>query len=234
MLLYIVRHGDPDYATDTLTERGRLQAEAVAKRLAASGIDRVFTSPMGRARETAEPTCKLLGLDYTVEEWAHEIGDEKMTSYPDGKLKSISHIPNTVFRQNGNIYLPYEKACECTAIDETNMPHALRFIEENGNKFLERLGYKAEDGVYRILKGSDERVALFCHTAFARAWLSILLHIPLHIVWASFQVTHTSVTVLEFKNHESGFTAPKCLCLSDMSHLFSEGLDMIYDNMVQL
>ena len=198
MLLYIVRHGDPDYATDTLTERGRLQAEAVAKRLAASGIDRVFTSPMGRARETAEPTCKLLGIDYTVEEWAHEIGDEKMTSYPDGKLKSISHIPNTVFRQDGNIYLPYERACKCTAIDETNMPAAIRFIEENGNSFLERLGYKAEGGVFRILKESDERVALFCHTAFARTWLSILLHIPLHIVWASFQVTHTSVTVLDF------------------------------------
>ena len=63
MLLYIIRHGDPIYETDSLTERGRAQAEAVAKRLAASGIDRVFSSPMGRARQTAEPTCRLLGLD---------------------------------------------------------------------------------------------------------------------------------------------------------------------------
>ena len=234
MLLYIVRHGDPDYTTDSLTDRGILQANAVAKRLAASGIDRVFTSPMGRARQTAEPTCKLLGIDYEVEEWTHEIGDEKMTPYPDGVMKSISHIPNTVFRQDGNIYLPYERACECTAIDQTNMPDALRFLEENGNEFLERLGYKAEGGLFRTVRPNDDRVALFCHTAFARAWLSILLHIPLHIVWASFQVTHTSVTVLEFKNYESGFTAPKCLCLSDMSHLFSEGLDMIYDNKVKL
>ena len=50
MLLYIVRHGDPDDTTDSLTERGVLQAEAVAKRLAEAGIDRIFTSPMGRAR----------------------------------------------------------------------------------------------------------------------------------------------------------------------------------------
>ena len=234
MLLYIVRHGDPDYTTDSLTDRGILQANAVAKRLAASGIDRVFTSPMGRARQTAEPTCKLLGIDYEVEEWTHEIGDEKMTPYPDGIMKSISHSPNTVFRQDGNIYLPYERACECTAIDQTRMPDAIRFLEESGNEFLERLGYKAEGGLFRTVRPNDDRVALFCHTAFARAWLSILLHIPLHIVWASFQVTHTSVTVLEFKNYESGFTAPKCLCLSDMSHLFSEGLDMIYDNKVKL
>lgn len=62
MLLYIVRHGDPDYVTDTLTERGKLQAEAVGKRIAASKIDRIFSSPMGRARQTAEPACRILGL----------------------------------------------------------------------------------------------------------------------------------------------------------------------------
>ena len=35
MLLYMIRHGDPDYSTDTLTERGWQQAEAVGKRIAA-------------------------------------------------------------------------------------------------------------------------------------------------------------------------------------------------------
>lgn len=32
MLLYLIRHGDPDYTTDSLTERGIAQAEAVGKR----------------------------------------------------------------------------------------------------------------------------------------------------------------------------------------------------------
>ena len=74
MLLYIIRHGDPDYATDTLTERGKLQAEAVGKRMLAAKIDRIFTSPMGRARETAAPACRMLGLTAQVEDWAAEIG----------------------------------------------------------------------------------------------------------------------------------------------------------------
>ena len=39
MLLYIIRHGDPDYTTDSLTQRGILQAEAVSKRLFDSKID---------------------------------------------------------------------------------------------------------------------------------------------------------------------------------------------------
>lgn len=53
MLLYIIRHGEPDYTTDTLTERGWTQAEAVGKRIYDAKIDRIFSSPMGRAKQTA-------------------------------------------------------------------------------------------------------------------------------------------------------------------------------------
>ena len=226
MLLYIVRHGDPDYKTDSLTERGVLQAEAVGKRIAASGIDRIFSSPMGRARMTAEPACRLLGLECHIEDWTHEIGDEIKTPYPDGVIKSISRLQNTVFRENGNINIPYERTCECPGIRESRMDEAIRTIEKNGNDFLERLGYKYENGVYRILRPNEDKVALFCHAAFGRAWLSILL--PLHIMWSSFSYMHTGVTVLEFRNNEDGFTAPHCLCYSDMSHLYAHGPDMNY------
>ncbi len=234
MYLYIVRHGDPIYVTDTLTERGKLQAEAVGKRIAAAGVSRIFSSPMGRAKETAEPACRLLGLDYTIEEWTHEIEDERLTPYPDGVLKSVSLLPNVVFRENGNVDLPYDRALSCTGMNESNMGVAVDYIERNGKAFLERLGYREENGVYRILYPNEEKVALFCHAAFTRAWLSVLLHIPLHMMWSSFSLTHTGVTVLEFKNYESGFTAPRCLCFSDMSHLYAEGLDMKHNNEITL
>lgn len=230
MFLYIIRHGDPIYETDSLTERGKLQAEAVGKRIAASGIDRIFSSPMGRARMTAEPACRLLGLECNIEEWAHEIQDERLTPFPDGKLKSVTNVQNTHYRENGNIYLPYERAYEAQGFNQTRMKEAVDYIEENGRAFLERLGYKEENGVYRILYENEEKVALFCHSAMARAWLSTLLHIPIHLMWASFFYNHTGVTVLHFKNNPDGFTAPRCLCYSDMSHLYSHGPDMIYDN----
>ena len=234
MLLYIIRHGDPDYTNDTLTERGKLQAEAVGKRMYKAKIDRIFSSPMGRAQETAEPACRLLGLPKTIEDWTHEIEDERLTPFPDGKLKSITDVQNTYYRENGNINLPYERAYECAGLSEAHMEPIVKYIEESGNEFLERLGYKEENGVYRILRKNEEKVALFCHTAFSKAWLSSLLHIPLHIMWASFHNTHTSVTVVEFKNNENGFTAPKCLCFSDISHLYAEGLDTLHDNMVEI
>ena len=234
MLLYIVRHGAPVYVTDSLTERGKRQAEAVGKRIYDSQIDRIFSSPMGRALETAEPACRLLGLECNIEEWTHEIGDERLTPFPDGKLKSITNVQNTYYLENGNVDLNYNEAFTCTGINESDIKSAVDFIERHGNDFLERLGYKKENGVYKILRNNEEKVALFCHSAFARAWISVLLHIPFHIMWSSFSYTHTGVTVLEFKNNPNGITAPRCLCFSDMSHLYAQNEDMIYDNKIEL
>ena len=67
-----------------------------------------------------------------------------------------------------------------------------------------------------------------------KVWLSVLLYIPLHIMWASFEYTHTGVTVLEFKNNPNGVTAPKCLCYSDVSHLYAEGPDMRHNNGIEI
>lgn len=234
MVLYIIRHGDPIYSTDSLTERGKLQAEAVAKRMQQAGINKVFSSPMGRAKMTAEPTCRVLGLDCTIEDWTHEIEDERLTPFPDGKMKSVTLVQNTYYRENGNILLPYERAYECQGISESRMNEIVPKIEAGGREFLERLGYKEENGVYKILYPNEDRVALFCHSAMGRAWLSTLLHIPLHIMWASFAYTHTGVTIIEFANNENGVTAPRCRCFSDMSHLFAAGLDMCHDNNIEI
>jgi len=234
VLLYIVRHGDPDYATDSLTERGILQAEAVGKRIRDSKIDRIFSSPMGRARQTAEPACRLLGLEYTVEEWTHEIGEERYTSFPDGKRKSVTLVQNTYLRENGAWDLPYSQGLQCQGFRDTKLAEYFPYIEENGKIFLEKLGYREENGNYRILYPNEERVALFCHAAFARAWLSMLLKIPVHTMWASFDYCHSGVTILNFRNYSNGWTAPQCLCYNDLSHLYAYGPAMLYNNKIEL
>ena len=165
MLLYIVRHGDPDYTTDSLTEKGLIQAEAVGKRMFDAGIDRIFSSPMGRAKQTAEPACRLLGKEYTIEPWAHEIGEEMYVEFPDGKRKAIGYMPNIRFFEQDNLFRPYEDYKELYPFNECTVDTALDYIWENGNDFLERLGYKYENGMYRILQPNEEKVALFCQIA---------------------------------------------------------------------
>ena len=45
MKLLIVRHGDPDYAKDSLTEKGWREARYLSERLIKMGIDDFYVSP---------------------------------------------------------------------------------------------------------------------------------------------------------------------------------------------
>ena len=49
MLLFYIRHGDPIYTPDQLTDLGQRQAEAVGHRLGLYGIDKIFSSTSTRA-----------------------------------------------------------------------------------------------------------------------------------------------------------------------------------------
>ena len=73
MRLIFVRHGEPNYADDCLTETGKIQAEKVVERLHGEGIEEIWASSMGRARETAEPTAKALGLDVKTIDFMREV-----------------------------------------------------------------------------------------------------------------------------------------------------------------
>ena len=53
MRLLIVRHGDPDYEHDTLTEKGWREAELLAERLSKLNVKEFYVSPLGRAKDTA-------------------------------------------------------------------------------------------------------------------------------------------------------------------------------------
>ena len=229
MLLYIIRHGDPIYNPDTLTPKGRLQAQALAKRLAVHGLDKVYSSPMGRAVETAQPTCELLGLPLNTEEWTREIDDRFMLTMPDGSTKFVVNVENTVYRAQDCIDLgkDWHKAEIFGSIDAKK---EYELLCEKSDEFLARHGYTREGGVYKITGGNSDRIAVFCHGGFISMWLSHLLGISPHIFMAGIGINHTGVTILDFENRESGYTAPYCLALSDVSHIYKENLPLRFTN----
>ena len=76
--LFILRHGEAGNRMTVvekdserpLTPEGRTEMEKIAKSLKAIGLqtDRIYTSPLRRARETAEIAAKILQIP-TLEEW---------------------------------------------------------------------------------------------------------------------------------------------------------------------
>ena len=70
--IFLARHGESDWnvakrfqghSDRPLTERGRQQAHALADLVASQEIDAVYTSPLSRARETAEIVAVRAGLE---------------------------------------------------------------------------------------------------------------------------------------------------------------------------
>ena len=72
MKLIFIRHGDPDYANDTLTERGWKEAEALSKRVSKWDIDKIYCSPLGRAQDTASVSLKLMNRTAETKDWLRE------------------------------------------------------------------------------------------------------------------------------------------------------------------
>ena len=72
MKLVIVRHGDPDYSIDSLTEKGWKEVEYLSERLAKLDVKEFYVSPLGRARDTASLTLKKMNRTATECDWLQE------------------------------------------------------------------------------------------------------------------------------------------------------------------
>jgi probable phosphoglycerate mutase len=94
-----------------LSDRGRAQAERVAERLAGLSVDALYSSPLERACETAEPTAARTGLavahdDGLLEcdfgEWTGAaIAD--LTALPE--WQTVQHSPSAFRFPNGESFL---------------------------------------------------------------------------------------------------------------------------------
>ena len=69
MNLVIIRHGDPDYEHDTLTEQGWKEAEILSHRMEKMNIRDFYVSPLGRAQDTASRTLKRMNRTATTFDW---------------------------------------------------------------------------------------------------------------------------------------------------------------------
>ncbi|MCB0968380.1 MAG: histidine phosphatase family protein [Ilumatobacter sp.] len=95
MQLLLIRHALPERRENTdgpadpdLTEDGHRQAEHLAAYLATEPIHAVYTSPMRRARQTAEPLARALGVEPVVVDGVAEFDRNASEYIPLEELKA--------------------------------------------------------------------------------------------------------------------------------------------------
>jgi len=234
MLFFYIRHGDPIYNPDSLTPLGHRQAEAVGRRLAQFGMDKIYASTSNRAIQTAQPLCELVKKDLTQLDFANEShawSDFTIPTDNGGRTwlfhsaKSRAIFATSEMRALGDNWFDHPQLKEiCDYRKGVD-----RIYTELG-KFFAELGYEQERGTgrFKVLNHTNERVALFAHQGFGVAFLSCLLDIPYPQYALHFDITHTGMTVIDFAD-EGGYAIPRVLTHSEMGHLFKDGLPLRYN-----
>ena len=220
MKIYLIRHGDPDYENDTLTDRGHREAQALIDYLRAEGIDRIYSSPLGRARDTARYAAEALALEVTEEPWMAELDLRAVTSESLASWDIHGHLIRN------SDYLQDTSALErIPLLPAPKVQQVLAGIRDSSDRFLSGLGYHRDNGVYEVTESSDRKIAVFAHGGFGLSWLSILLEIPGPLMWSGFFLHTSSITQILFDERSNGVATPRCLMVGALPHLFASSME---------
>ncbi len=223
MRIVFVRHGDPDYEHDCLTERGHLQAQACALRLRGEGIEEIWASPMGRAQQTALYASRTLGLPIRTLEYMHEVTWGSRDGSPLFAGGHPWEISDELARQGWNLnradWREHELFRDNTVLD------CVDAVEKGIDEWLASLGYERNGFYYRCVRPDDRQktVALFSHGGSSAAAIGHILNLPFPYVCAMLHLEFTGITVLRL-DRKPGAQALPCMELAnDAAHVREGG-----------
>ncbi|QTX33466.1 histidine phosphatase family protein [Aminithiophilus ramosus] len=198
MRLFIVRHGETDWNVTgrfqgrndiALNDRGLEQARRLAGALEKVPFDRLWSSPLSRALETARAVALLQGKSVEIDEGLTEISHGEWEGLDGAEVER--RWPGDLARWHGT-------------------PHLLAMP---GGESLLDVQRRSVEALDRVVAAGGENVLVAAHDAVIKVLLCACLEMPLRCFWR-FQVGNGSVTLLE--PTARGWSVP---LLGDTCHL---------------
>lgn len=176
MKIIFIRHGEPNYEIDSLTEKGWREAELLSKRTAKWNVTDFYCSPLGRAKDTASFTLKNAGREAEILPWLREF-DAPVLDPETGKRRIPWDFLPDVLDANRDLY-DHDLWTQNPIMKTGNMDENYRVVTDGLDALLARYGY-VRDG-YRY-HASDETnreavIVCFCHLGVTCVALSHLLN----------------------------------------------------------
>ncbi len=227
MKIIFIRHGDPDYAMDSLTPKGWREAKALAAFLTAPGgmgwdIDHFYCSPLGRARDTAGPTLRALGAKADIYDFFREFNREAID-------------PRTGKKRIPWDYYPADWTKDERAFDglrwETmpifeESPEVAAYFHEIGcrlDKLILKYGYQRDGRFYRVRESNHQTICIFCHFGVASMLICHLLNLsPVAFLNGSF-IPPTGITLLQTEERDPGIAYFRMNFMGSTPHLALAG-----------
>ncbi|MBN1179997.1 MAG: histidine phosphatase family protein [Anaerolineae bacterium] len=203
--LILVRHGQTDANVarqwvgrreTALTDLGRAQAQAVARRLAEQTprAHAVYTSPLSRALHTAQAIAQALGVDPVVIDGLREIDFGTLDGMTLQEMAS----------QYPDVYARWQNKTD----NEFTWPGGERRAD-----FFLRAAAACDDILTRHTSGA---VVIVAHGGTLRSVLLHLLHTQMEMWW-KYEINNGSITRVVVENG-----AARLVALNDTAHLPAE------------
>lgn len=237
MRILFVRHGDPDYVNDTLTEKGRREAEALSLRAEALDMGTCFVSPLGRAQDTAAYSLKKLERGAETLDWLREFparidlneAVHLREAYPSAEKENGVYVPRIVWDIAPSYWMSHEDCMDsvrwrdCEICRNSDTVEVYDRVVRAFDDFLARRGYRREGIGYRVEKESTETVTFFCHFGITCALLGHLWGQSPFAMWQNLALAPTSVTEIVTEERQQGYACFRGLKIGDVSHLTMSG-----------
>ena len=186
-LAIFMRHGEADnnvnrilvgrHIESHLTEYGRQQVRDTANYLKEIQVDKVFVSPVIRARETAEIVCDVINLDYEIDERLYEI--------ELGKLVGMNY--EDIIEKHGNLFLKFYSGDE-QMLDDYGV--------ESFTSVKMRIKHLLDEAMERY---PDKNIIFVTHLDPIKAAISLLLDLKPEALY-QWHIRNAALTILK---HES-------------------------------
>ena len=219
MRIVFVRHGEPDYTHDCLTERGKLQAQAAAERLREEGIEEIFSSPLGRAAETAAATAELLKLPVKTLDYMRELHWGSIDGSP---LRSDGHpwdLADLLAGEGWDLTNPGWR--EHPYFRNNRVTENVDMVAERTDEWLLSLGYERNGAFYRCVRPDDRQktVALFSHGGSSAAAMGHILNLPFPYACGLFHLEFTGITIIRLDRNPGQQRLPCLELANDGRHI---------------
>lgn len=221
MKLLIIRHGDPDYAIDSLTPTGWREAKLLSDRLSQLDIKAFYCSPLGRAKDTAKPTLEKMHREMEILPWLQEFCPWVVR--PDS---DIPGVPWDWLPQDWTVdkrFYDRDRWSERDCFQAVSVKEKVAAIAQALDDLLAQHGYIRDGEVYRAAQPNEDTLVFFCHFGLSCILLSHLLGISPMVLWHGTCAAPTSVTLLTTEERREGIASFRMNAFGDTSHLYAAG-----------
>lgn len=220
MKLLFIRHAEPDYAHDSLTEKGFKEAKYLGEYLKNEQIDEIYVSPLGRAQETMKAYLRESGTKVIpiTEDWLREF-DAKVKH--DRNDCAWDFLPETIEKMDEDIF-----SSEPNKVNEANPFYKdSNYLERysraiNGlDEILKSNGYVREGRHYRVEEENTKTIVFFCHFGIISVLLSHLFNTSSMVLGQYFCASPSSITTIYSEERRKGIASFRCLEFGATPHL---------------